>query len=236
LYGIPFTDNVAPNWKAWTSAEKVEKSSFECTEKYPDMRNSVDVETLLTTPFYQALGATAGGVTHGIYRKFLGLTPGHTYRLAACVSTLDMDSVTSPWSFSICATPNRSGDPDLTPEQMSGGDALPNGPTPAYVASFSPGRTTKGQFSFLFTGERNEKGEEVGHITLPPATDSITVWLRFSCSEAQGKVAFSGVMLEDVTANPNVMSSDEVRRRAYQAEERLMRGIAEQLKRASRPK
>jgi len=238
LYGIPFTDNVAPNWKAWTTGQS-DRSLLECVDKYPLARGYIAATTLQTKPFYQVMKGLGGSENHGIYRKFLGLVPGHTYRLGACVSTLDMDSATSPWSFSICAAPNTSSGLNLTPQQMAGAAALTNGtqgPKAGCIASFAPARTTRGQFNFVFTGDQNEEGEEVAHITLPPGTDSITVWLRFSCSEPQGKVAFSGVMLEDITANPNVVPPEKIREAAYKAEERLMRGIAEQLERKSPPK
>jgi hypothetical protein len=237
LYGIPFTDNVAPNWKAWTNSDKADRSFLGCTERYPLVNRCLDVETLLTVPFYQTIKAAGNAGSHGIYRKFLGLTGGHTYRLTACVNTLDMDSAASPWSFAICATPNRPGGADLTAEQMAGSAALPNGargPKAGIVASFVPGHTTKGQFHLAFSGEKDEGGNTVAHVTLPADANSITVWLRFSCSSSQGKVAFSGVMLEDITANPTVTPPDEVRKRAYKAEERLLRGIAGQLE--HRPK
>jgi len=239
LYGIPFTSNVAPNWKAWTTGGKPDKSAFECVDKYPQARGYINAKTLLTKPFYQTIKGPSSGGSHGIYRKFLGLTGGHTYRLTTCVSTLDMDSVTTPWSFSICAAAGASSGPNLTPEQLAGAAALPNGsrgPKAGCLASFAPGHTTKGQFHLMFTGERNEQGEEVAHITLPPGTDTITVWLRFSCGDPRGKVAFSGVMLEDITANPSVVPPDKLREAAYKAEERLMRGIAEQLERKPPPK
>src|SRR4030042_1227395 len=35
LDGIPFTSNVAPNWKAWTTDGKPDTSAFECVDKYP---------------------------------------------------------------------------------------------------------------------------------------------------------------------------------------------------------
>jgi hypothetical protein len=235
LFGIPFTDDVAPNWKAWTTGQP-DKSALECVDKYPWTRGYIAARTLQTKPFYQAIKGLGGSENHGIYRKFLGLIPSHTYRLAACVSTLDMDSLTTPWSFSVCAIASASSGPDLTPQQMAGAAALPNashGPKAGCVASFAPGHTTKGAFNLVLTGERNEQGEEAAHITLPPGSDTITVWLRFSCGDPQGKVAFSGVMLEDITANPNVVPPDKIREAAYKAEERLLRGIGEQLGRQS---
>jgi hypothetical protein len=238
LYGIPFTDNIAPNWKAWTGGQP-DKLVLECLDKYPQARGFIPATTLQTKPFYQVIKAPGSNASHGIYRQFLGLPAGHTYRLTACVSTLEMDSVTSPWSFSVCAAAGTSSSSNLTAQQMAGAAPLPNGtqgPKAGCVASFASGRTTKGQFSFVLTGDRDEQGEEVAHIALPPGTDSITVWLRFSCSDPQGKVAFSGVMLEDITANPNVVPAEKIREAAYKAEERLMRGIADQLERKSPPK
>ena len=40
----------------------------------------------------------------------MGLEPGHTYRIIASLTTLDMNSIESNWSASLCATYNRGTD------------------------------------------------------------------------------------------------------------------------------
>jgi hypothetical protein len=45
---------------------------------------------------------------------------------------------------------------------------------------------------------------------LPAGLDTITVWVRFSCSDPNGKVGFSGVKLEDLTEIKNPKSPAEV--------------------------
>ncbi|GAI80678.1 unnamed protein product [marine sediment metagenome] len=50
----------------------------------------------------------------GVKRKFLGLTPGHTYRVSARLNTLEMDSGQGDWSVSLHAAYNPPGGADLT--------------------------------------------------------------------------------------------------------------------------
>jgi len=220
-YGIPFTSGVAPNWTAWSTAAKPHTAAFEEGVQLDYARFGSPSTVLLTKPFYQVIKAPPAGVVHGVYRKFLGLTAGHTYRLTACLSTLEMDSVKGDWSLSLCATHNGPNGKDLTAQQLAGEAALPDGKIglqAGQIASYSQGNTTKGDFALVFSGDNS-------HITLPAGVDTITVWVRFSCSDPMGKVGFSGVKLEDITAMTDVKSPEQVIREEKRAEARLIRWI-----------
>jgi hypothetical protein len=224
-YGIPFSAGVAPNWKAWSTAAKVDKATFEQGDKYAGVRLYKPVRALLTKPYYQIIKAQPSGVVHGVYRKFLGLTPGHTYRLTACLTTLDMDPVKGDWSLSLCAIPNRPDGKDLSPQQLAGLAHLPDGrggPQEGRIAYYGPGKTTKGDFALTFSGDKTADGLQSSHITLPPDANTITVWVRFSCSDPNGKIGFSGVKLEDISASRDVKSPEQILLEENQQEAELL--------------
>jgi len=213
-FGIPFNEGIAPNWVSWSTVKEQSKISFEEREIESYARFGTLSKTLLTKPFYQVIKAVPKGTVHGIYRKFLGLIPGHTYRLTACMNTLNMDSVKGNWSFSIHAVPTGKDKKDLTGKQMAGLASLPNsksGPEAAQIAAFGPDRTTKREFDFAITGYTKLKdGTNSSNITLPSDANEITVWVRFSCDDPKGKVGFSGVKLEDLTAIKNPKSPEQI--------------------------
>jgi hypothetical protein len=211
IYGIPFTADVAPNWTKWSSAARADAAAFEQRRKYDSYTGTM--YTLLGKTLYQSIKAPPAGASHGVWRKFLGLTPGHTYRLTAGLSTLKMDSVKSDWSLSVCAAPNRTGGKELTVQQMAGLAALPDGskgPNAGRVASYGPRNTTRGIWEVVLSGHKAGRKLAGTHITLPPGVDTITMWVRFSCSDPNGQVAFSGVTLEDISAMGIVKTPEEV--------------------------
>ena len=225
-YGIPFSAGVAPNWKAWSTAAKVDKETFEQGDKYAGVRLYKPVRALLTKPYYQIIKAQPSGVVHGVYRKFLGLTPGHTYRLTACLTTMEMDSVKGDWSLSLCAIPNRPDGKDLSPQQLAGLAPLPDGrggSQEGRIAYYGPGKTTKGDFALIFSGDKTTDGLQSSNIALPTDANTITVWVRFICSDPNGKIGFSGVKLEDISANRNVKSPDQIILEENQQEVELLK-------------
>jgi hypothetical protein len=234
-YGIPFFAGIAPNWAAWSTAAKPDKAAFEQGSKYvsldPDLHADLPAyypRGLLTKPFFQVIKAPAEGVVHGVYRKFLGLTPGHTYRLTACLTTLEMDSIKADWSYSLCATHNGPNGKDLTVQQLAGLAPLPDGtsgPQAGRIAFYSQGNTTKPDFAIVFTGANATVGPQSSHITLPAGADTITVWVRFSCSDPKGKVGFSGVRIEDITAIENPKSPEQILLEENEEEAKFLKWI-----------
>jgi len=230
-YGIPFFAGIAPNWAGWSTAAKVDKAAFEQGDKYsnlPAHRPWYHPRVLLTKPFYQIIKAPPQGVVHGVYRKFLGLTPGHTYRLTACLTTLQMDSMKGDWSLLLCAAHNGPDGKDLTVQQLAGLAPLPDGrsgPQAGRIASYGPGITTKGDFSLVFSGKNAPSGWEASHITLPDGVDTITVWVRFICSGPKGEVGFSGVKLEDISAIPDPKMTEQILLEEHQQEVKLLKWI-----------
>jgi hypothetical protein len=194
LFGIPFTRGVAPNWKSWSTG---------CTD---DMRGIVSSERpgLAPTPgkrynpakepskkpFVQLLKTPAGGGTVGVHRRFLGLRPGHTYRLTTRMNTLAMDPNDTTWSYSLHMTPHGPRDEVLNAQHFAGTRALPNqqiGPAAGRVAEYRRSTTQK------------EYIKQSGELTLPTGADSITVWLRYSSTKETTGVSLDWIKLEDLT-------------------------------------
>jgi hypothetical protein len=225
-YGIPFSCGVAPNWTAWSTAAEPNDNLFEQGEKYLDLSFYNPANALSTKPYYQIMKSPPKAVVQGVYRKFLGLTPGHTYRLTACLTTLDMDSAKGDWSLSLHAAPTPSGK-DLNSEQLAGLGALPDGrrgPEAGRISFYGPGNTTRGDSALVFSG-KDAPGGFQSSLTLPAGVDTITVWVRFSCSDPNGKVGFSGVKLEDLTAIKNPKSPAQIIAEENAAEVKLLQWI-----------
>ncbi|MHC4154527.1 MAG: hypothetical protein ACYST6_06350 [Planctomycetota bacterium] len=224
-YGIPFARGVAPNWAGWTTAASGGADAFEQGDKFPKSFRYADASTLLTKPFYQVIKAPGAGAANGVWRKFLGLTGGHTYRIAGCINTLQMGSVKGDWSASFHAAYNPPDGKNLTPKQLAAVLVLPSGEKASEagaIVSYKQGNSTNGSWKLVFTGEKTLKGVQTPHVTLPADVDTLTVWVRFNCADPNGKIAFSGVSLEDITAEPNVKRPHEVRIEEREEEEFLL--------------
>ena len=200
LFGIPFRAGVAPNWTAWGT-----KNSPELTQKQIDLqqltrpekpeyiqREHVRMKMLLSPdakPYEQILKVPATGGTVGIWRQFLGLHPGHTYRITARLNTLAMGPDGADWSYSLHAVADRPGRSGLNASQMAGLTALPDGRSgneAGKMAAFGKDRTTAGDYESC-----------LAEITLPADSDSITVWLRLA-AQAAGEVGFDWIKLDDL--------------------------------------
>jgi hypothetical protein len=204
LFGIPFTNNIAPNWTAWSTGGTANEVLFEEAVKKPYTGvkgNSFNpIESPETKPFFQVIKTKSPNVVAGIWRKFLGLMPGHTYRISARLNTLEMDSAKRDWSFSLHATHNAPGRSDLTLEQLSGFATLPDGSKGAIagrIALYEPGMTTDGTWQEQSTGKKR-RGLATPDITLPAGADTITVWVRHSASGSSG-VGIDWVKIEDLS-------------------------------------
>lgn len=200
-FGIPFTGVVAPNWTTFTMGE-TNAVHFEqgvrqgfINAKGQEAYNSINHPA--TKPFYQVIKIASPNVVAGVKRKFLGLTPGHTYRVSARLSTLEMDSAQPDWSVSLHAAYNPPGGADLTTEQLSGLAMVPDGSKGAAagrIALYQPGLTTNRNWHERSTG-KEWRGLAAPDITLPPGVDTITVWIR--CS-GLGTFGTDWVKLEDL--------------------------------------
>lgn len=193
LFGIPFTNGVTPNWKSW-SLEKgplkdnlLGEARIGLTAEEGNRYNPTSEPS--KKPFQQILKTPVEGGTVGIWRKFLGLTPGHTYRLSARLNTFRFDPNEKDWSFSLHAVPDKPGVDKLTENQMAGLTALPNG-----KSGQEAGRLKVLDSTRLTCGQYDKYSAD---ITLPEDSNSITVWLRLTGKNTNG-VGFDWIRLEDL--------------------------------------
>lgn len=192
--GVPFANGVAPNWTAWSDAE-ADASAMEEGRRAREVKGKT---------FFQRIKSRNVGAQVGAWRKFLGLTPGHTYKISAWVNTSDMAAVEADWSFSLHATYLPPGGGDLSNKQMAGTQQLPGGevgPEAAQFARYENGSGTPNRFVRASTDSREGgPGRLIDHIALPPGTDSIIVWAKYRCDvpDAPG-VALDHLRLEDLS-------------------------------------
>jgi hypothetical protein len=198
IFGIPFKNNITPNWLDWSIKDNSEDVEFKQGKRKVSSDPLIMIKSADSKPFYQIITTKSANVKAGIYRKFLGLTAGHTYRLSTRLNTLEMDKAANEWSFSLNAVPIK-GDTDLTVSQMAGIDVLPDGKrgeSAGRMVSFGPKNTTKGNWIEHKTA-KGEQGIETTDITLPEGTDAIFVWLR--CSGQNASCAMDWIKLDDLS-------------------------------------
>lgn len=195
---FPFYMGIAPNWSSWS--DNTDADAVKCEQGIKadvDMRVRGDP---WDKPLYQVIKTTQTGVQGGVWRRFLGLKPGHTYKVEVRLNTLQMDACTNVWSFSFHASHDNPDGEGLTVAQMAGNAALPDGSkgsAAGCVARYEPGVTTKGEWKKRST-DKPGPGLEIKNITLPENVTSITVWLRHSGADSTG-VGMDWIRLEDLS-------------------------------------
>ena len=229
LNGYPFTGGVAPNWMSWTSGDPNTTICEESRKPHKPFGNNpgpirifedgkVTVHTWppkairngADKPLIQVIMTTSPDTIAGVYRKFLGLTPRHTYRLSARLFALDMPKAQGGWSFSLHAVATGQDKSDLTAQQMAGLAALPDGETgleAGLIALYAPGvspvsaqqPTTRPKRKTARKAADEPAADLVaGDIRLPEGADTIIVWVRHEAAHSTG-VGLDWVRLEDVT-------------------------------------
>ena len=198
LDAFPFYMGVAPNWSEWS--DSTNPNAAMCEE---GMKTDVDIGVRgdpWDKPLYQLIKTTQPGVQGGVWRRFLGLKPGHTHKIEVRVNALQMNAFTNDWTFSVHAAYDNPDGSGLTVAQMAGTAPLPDGtvgPAAGRIAFHGPGVTTKGEWKKRST-DKPGPGLEIGNITLPEKVTSITVWLRHSGVGSTG-VGMDWIRVEDVT-------------------------------------
>jgi hypothetical protein len=200
---LPFFNGVMPNWMSWSTSADPGAAKLEQGMKSHLVDQKKFIREPADKPFFQLIKASAPNVQVGVWRKFLGLTPGHTYRISARLNTLAMDACKSDWSFSLHAAYNGPAGTDLSNDQLSGAAALPDGSrgsAAGRIALYGPGVTTSGKWGKRSTDVPGT-GLEIKDITLPAGVDTITIWVRHTGSDSTG-VGIDWLKLEDVTNQP----------------------------------
>jgi hypothetical protein len=197
LMNVPFTTGTAPGFETW--AHDTTTNHIQFTQgNLPRMHSGTDTRKFNGKGFYQIIKGE-GSVQGGVARRFVGLTPGHTYRVSARLNVLE--AVGDNWIFSFHASANAPGKSNLSDAQLAGYDELPKGlkgKTAAQIARFDSASTTKGQW---VTSASNEARDDntAGDISLPVGSDSISVWFRLEASGVSKATAgIDSLTIEDL--------------------------------------
>jgi hypothetical protein len=186
----PFTGGVMPNWMSWVRARGGANAAVFEQGARPCGNFGERPFTPDGKPFYQIVKTKIADAHAGIWRKWLGLHPGHKYRVYVRLNTMAMDKSPDAWSLSFHATPNAPGGVALTTEQLAGLAPLPDGSKGAEAGRmvwYGPGNTTKGAWV-----------TNTVDIVLPSGVDTITTWLRHSGADSTG-VGMDWIKVEDLS-------------------------------------
>jgi hypothetical protein len=205
LDNVPFYGNVGPNWEAWCPAgfQEGDLRLYQGEKsEVPEKDRSLAFASSPDAKFYCQMFEIRNGVPAegGIYRRYLGLIPGHSYRAYARFNTFEAKAEAGDWSISFhaCADPPGQG---LAVGQLAGRDALPNGatgPDAARIVIFkNGGETTEGKWVKVATGMQG--GQPSGSdITIPEGSTSLSAWVRVKGSTSS-RLGMDWSALEDVT-------------------------------------
>lgn len=204
LYGAPHTMGIPPNWTSWQTG--VKGVVFQQMVREESVVNRKDTAMPLIAPrqkpYWLRICTIDRFSKGGIWRKYIGLKPGHTYRINARISCGDSSgNDNGDWSVSFHALPADSDHAEVLTEQLQSLAPLSEdsvGPDAREFASFTPGNDTGGEFALIST-ENLGVGNDAGDITLPLGTDAILVWLRVVGKVPSPGVGFDWIQLQDVT-------------------------------------
>lgn len=196
LMNIPFTCGIAPSFEKWSYDTTSE--NLKCKQgNLAGMAPNTDVAQFDGKGFYQIV---SGNNTYhgGVFRRFLGLAPGHTYRVMARVNTLEMAQGT--WDFTLHAAYNPADGNCLSDAQMAGIDELPDkskGAGAGLIAKFDAGSATKG--NWVAVPSKSSGAEAATTIKLPNDINSLTVWCRFNgAGITNGAIGMDSISIEEL--------------------------------------
>jgi hypothetical protein len=130
-----------------------------------------------------------------VYRRFLGLHPGHTYRVHARLNTLE-SGTGGDWSFSFHAAANPRDGTEIPTDRMAG---VKSSDPDTLVAEYGPHAVTSDQWVPHAT-ESTRSAKFRGDVVLPEHSSGVlTVWFRFQGTDVPEKsVGIDSVQIEDL--------------------------------------
>ena len=200
----PIGYNVFPCWLEWqTQADVPQSPLFSLEENAIPFGESAQMNTISPRNYFQKILASGDIEGCGIWRKYLGLKPGHQYGFSATINTLDVaESNSSPpsaespeWSFTAHAVPSNI----FSSETPAAEDFVDANASQTQILRYDPRNTTSGQWITRTTGDKGP-GSCIDCISLPEQCDSLTVWLKCSGHMPNG-VGISGFRLEVLGTN-----------------------------------
>lgn len=180
---VPFSRGVVPGFRFWSRTPTGAK--VQCKQGIIHSTPLGGGTEIWRLKYYQVFNAN-GGFQAGLYRRWLGLKPGHTYRVSATLRSLG--SQVSGVSIGLFGAELPRGSADLTPAQMIGEEPLPGGKRgkAAGLLGWVSAGVTNGNASMSETMQvgSNLSGTVGGEFTLSDRSDSIAVWVRVESQQA----------------------------------------------------
>ncbi|MCG3196756.1 MAG: hypothetical protein GHCLOJNM_01232 [bacterium] len=202
ILAVPFTRGVAPNWSLWSGPGSEGKVIPEQAERALDgvaLESDGVIRKPEQKPLYQSFTLAEKSAVGGVVREFLGLTPGHAYRVSTRMSAGDSDAVSGPWSLSFHVAPRRSDASPLTPEELAGLVPI-RGRSPDFastqIARLTRDTSQPNRWEPRSTGDTREDNR-AADIALPEGMDTLVVWFRAEGS-VPPRAGFDSVTLEDL--------------------------------------
>jgi hypothetical protein len=213
LFDVPFSCGLAPNWnhldgKAWRTVPGVAEGTHDEVTRGGNLLvgKTLGMGSSIGEPvapkYFQLLGSAPGRLRSGVYRCFIGLNPGHTYRLSFRASTLGMDEEEGPWSFTIWAAAFSGEvtydedfewlvDGSFAAQADKVGDKVE-------LIHYDNGKTTNGKWMQTSTG--SDESTVPSDLLVPTGSDSIVMWAYFKADRPTPGVGFDLVSIEDLGA------------------------------------
>jgi hypothetical protein len=199
LSNLPFAHGVMPGFRFWSQSAAGQRVSRSQAIQPPE--TAPNDSRLHRLRFGQIIQSDAG-FEAGLYRRWLGLTPGGDYRLS--LQTGKASATVSGVVVTAHAVPLRATAGDLTAAQMAGDDLLPNGTRDLQAIELAA-------WSVARRADVPETGAPVG-LVAPPVQgrtfrlaaeeDSIACWIWVASTEAaEIMLMLESLALEKIEAN-----------------------------------
>jgi len=182
LIGTPFARGLAPNWDLWALGDG--RVKLRCEPADSDANGSVirpyrnaDSPQPTYKPFRQLIRVDPKVGAGGVYRKFLGLKPGATYRVTAQVGSHAEGGPADHWEASFWASPVFRGG-NLTPQHFAGRAALPGKAMEDETGRLAVFAANEDWMAVSTAPAPVSLVEASAVIKLPADCDSLTAWAR----------------------------------------------------------
>lgn len=179
---VPFSHGVVPGFRFWAHLPTGAKA--ECYQRILHPTPIGGGTEIWRLKYCQVFKGTGTGQM-GLYRRWLGLQPGHAYRVSAHLNKLDTKAANLQVTLCAVQLPRRGE--DLTPKQMAGEEALPDGKSGKNAGQLARCDVTASPNNQQTEVPSGMKPLEpvAGEIMLSGDHDSIAVWCRVEIEDGQ---------------------------------------------------
>jgi hypothetical protein len=197
VYRVPFSGGVAANWESWCIRGERYLEFTQGTRWAKDsVFDSRQVSTPEKAPYYQVIEARGGVVDGGLYRKFLGLTPGKRYKLNMRLQpTREGPGEDALLTVNALCAPSNAG--SLTAQQMTAQAVLSAAPGGSQFKQEVPFQRNSSR-RWLQLDKLKDVEPDAHTVTMPEGCDTLHVWLRLQSNGAHATVGMDWVELSKI--------------------------------------